>query len=126
MLDGRPPAETVALLWDCVLQTVPGDRRAGMVLDADSRNLQMRQTDYGLARRVLPDLVTQRLEGERARRRSGGRRPARAPGAGAQERHGAAALGHRVGGRRRQRIPAQAALAGPRTSLRSPRRAFAW
>ena len=58
MLDGGPPAETVALLWDCVLQTVPGDRRAGMVLDADSRNLQMRKTDYGLARRVLPDLVT--------------------------------------------------------------------
>jgi signal transduction histidine kinase len=58
MLGGGPPAETVALLWDCVLQTVPGDRRAGMVLDADSRRLQMRKTDYGLARRVLPDLVT--------------------------------------------------------------------
>ncbi len=58
MLGGGPSAETVELLWDCVLQTVPGDRRAGMVLDADSRNLQMRKTDYGLARRVLPDLVT--------------------------------------------------------------------
>jgi hypothetical protein len=58
MLGGGPSAETVALLWDCVLQTVPGDRRASMVLDADSRNLQMRKTDYGLARRVLPDLVT--------------------------------------------------------------------
>jgi signal transduction histidine kinase len=58
MLGGGPPAETVALLWDCVLQTVPGDRRAGMVLDAQSRHLQMRKTDYGLARRVLPDLVT--------------------------------------------------------------------
>jgi signal transduction histidine kinase len=58
MLGGGPPAETVALLWDCVLQTVPGDRRAGMVLDAGSRRLQMRKTDYGLARRVLPDLVT--------------------------------------------------------------------
>ena len=31
MLGGGPPAETVALLWDCVLQTVPGDRRAGHV-----------------------------------------------------------------------------------------------
>ena len=58
MLGGGPPSETVALLWDCVLQTVPGDRRAGMVLDADSRQLHMRKTDYGLARRVLPDLVT--------------------------------------------------------------------
>jgi hypothetical protein len=58
MLGGGPPAETVALLWDCVLQTVPGDRRAGMILDAQSRHLQMRKTDYGLARRVLPDLVT--------------------------------------------------------------------
>ena len=58
MLGGGPPAETVALLWDCVLQTVPGDRRGGMILDAGSRQLQMRKTDYGLARRVLPDLVT--------------------------------------------------------------------
>jgi hypothetical protein len=58
MLGGGPPSETVALLWDCVLQTVPGDRRAGMILDADSRQLRMRKTDYGLARRVLPDLVT--------------------------------------------------------------------
>jgi hypothetical protein len=58
MLGGGPPAETVALLWDCVLQTVPGDRRAGMILDAQSRHLQMRKTDYGLARRILPDLVT--------------------------------------------------------------------
>jgi signal transduction histidine kinase len=58
VLGGGPPAETVALLWDCVLQTVPGDRRAGMVLDPQSRHLQMRKTDYGLARRVLPDLVT--------------------------------------------------------------------
>jgi hypothetical protein len=58
MLGGGPPAETVALLWDCVLQTVPGDRRSGMILDAESRGLQMRKTDYGLARRVLPDLVT--------------------------------------------------------------------
>ena len=58
MLGGGPPAETVALLWDCVLQVVPGDRRAGMILDARSRHLQMRKTDYGLARRVLPDLVT--------------------------------------------------------------------
>jgi hypothetical protein len=58
MLGGGPAAETVALLWDCVLQVVPGDRRAGMILDAGSRHLQMRKTDYGLARRVLPDLVT--------------------------------------------------------------------
>ena len=58
MLGGGPPAETVALLWDCVLQTVPGDRRGGMILDVGSRELQMRKTDYGLARRVLPDLVT--------------------------------------------------------------------
>ncbi len=58
MLGGGPAAETVALLWDCVLQVVPGDRRAGMILDARSRPLQMRKTDYGLARRVLPDLVT--------------------------------------------------------------------
>jgi two-component sensor histidine kinase len=58
MLDGGPSAETVALLWDCVLQTVPGDRRSGMILDAGSRQLRMRKTDYGLARRVLPDLVT--------------------------------------------------------------------
>jgi hypothetical protein len=58
MLGGGPPAETVALLWDCVLQTVPGERRSGMVLDAGSRQLRMRKTDYGLARRVLPDLVT--------------------------------------------------------------------
>ena len=58
MLGGGPAADSVALLWDCVLQVVPGDRRAGMVLDARSRHLQMRKTDYGLARRVLPDLVT--------------------------------------------------------------------
>ena len=58
MLGGGPPAETMALLWDCVLQMVPGDRRGGMILDAGSRQLQMRKTDYGLARRVLPDLVT--------------------------------------------------------------------
>jgi len=58
MLGGGPAAETVALLWDCVLQVVPGDRRGGMILDARSRQLQMRKTDYGLARRVLPDLVT--------------------------------------------------------------------
>jgi hypothetical protein len=58
MLGGGPAPESVALLWDCVLQVVPGDRRAGMVLDARSRHLQMRKTDYGLARRVLPDLVT--------------------------------------------------------------------
>jgi signal transduction histidine kinase len=58
MLGGGPTAETVALLWDCVLQTVPGDQRPGMVLDTASRQVQMRKTDYGLARRVLPDLVT--------------------------------------------------------------------
>ena len=58
MLGGGPAAETVALLWDCVMQTVPGDRRAGMILDSGSRQLRMRKTDYGLARRVLPDLVT--------------------------------------------------------------------
>jgi hypothetical protein len=58
VLGGGPPADTVALLWDCVLQTVPGDRRAGMILDSGSRHLRMRKTDYGLARRVLPDLVT--------------------------------------------------------------------
>ena len=58
MLGGGPTAETVALLWDCVLQTVPGDQRSGMVLDTASRQVQMRKTDYGLARRVLPDLVT--------------------------------------------------------------------
>lgn len=58
MLGGGPPADTVARLWDCVLQVVPGDRRTGMVLDATSRQLRMRKTDYGLARRVLPDLVT--------------------------------------------------------------------
>ena len=58
MLGGGPAAETVALLWDCVLQMVPGDRRAGMILDPQSRHLRMRKTDYGLARRVLPDLVT--------------------------------------------------------------------
>jgi hypothetical protein len=58
MLGGGPAPESVALLWDCVLQAVPGDRRAGMILDARSRHLQMRKTDYGLARRVLPDLVT--------------------------------------------------------------------
>jgi signal transduction histidine kinase len=58
MLGGGPTAETVSLLWDCVLQTVPGDRRPGMVLDASSRQVQMRKTDYGLARRILPDLVT--------------------------------------------------------------------
>jgi hypothetical protein len=58
MLGGGPAADTVALLWDCVLQTVPGDRRAGMILDSGSRHLRMRKTDYGLARRVLPDLVT--------------------------------------------------------------------
>jgi hypothetical protein len=58
MLGDGPPAETVALLWDCFLQVVPGDQRAGMILDARSRHLQMRKTDYGLARRVLPDLVT--------------------------------------------------------------------
>jgi hypothetical protein len=58
MLDGGPPAENVALLWDCVLQMVPGDRRPGMILDTGSRHLQMGKTDYGLARRVLPDLVT--------------------------------------------------------------------
>jgi len=58
MLGGGPSAATVALLWDCVLQVVPGDRRPGMILDARSRQLQMRKTDYGLARRVLPDLVT--------------------------------------------------------------------
>jgi hypothetical protein len=58
MLGGGPGGDTVALLWDCVLQTVPGDRRAGMILDSGSRHLRMRKTDYGLARRVLPDLVT--------------------------------------------------------------------
>jgi len=58
MLGGGPPAESVALLWDCVLQVVPADRRAGMILDARSRHLLMGKTDYGLARRILPDLVT--------------------------------------------------------------------
>jgi len=58
VLGGGPAADTVALLWDCVLQAVPGDRRAGMVLDSGCRHLRMRKTDYGLARRVLPDLVT--------------------------------------------------------------------
>jgi hypothetical protein len=58
MLTGGPQPETVSLLWDCVLQVVPGDRRAGLVLNTSSRELRMRKTDYGLARRVLPDLVT--------------------------------------------------------------------
>jgi signal transduction histidine kinase len=58
MLTGGPQPETVGLLWDCVLQAVPGDRRAGLVLHSHSRELRMRKTDYGLARRVLPDLVT--------------------------------------------------------------------
>jgi hypothetical protein len=58
MLGDGPRPESVALLWDCVLQAVPGDRRGAMVLDPPSRQLQLRKTDYGLARRVLPDLMT--------------------------------------------------------------------
>ncbi len=58
MLGGGPDPDSVALLWDCVLQVVPGDQRSGMVLADASRRLRMRKTDYGLARRVLPDLVT--------------------------------------------------------------------
>ena len=58
MLSGGPQPETVGLLWDCVLQVVPGDRRVGLVLHTGRRELRMRKTDYGLARRVLPDLVT--------------------------------------------------------------------
>ena len=101
MLGGGPSAETVALFWDCVLQVVPGDRRAGMILDAKSRHLQMRKTDYGLARRVLPDLITNAWKAGAHRVEVAVRH--------AEPRHteaeapqpGEAALGHGVGRRRR-------------------------
>jgi hypothetical protein len=118
MLDGGPPAETVALLWDCVLQTVPGDRRAGMVLDADSRNLQMRKTDYGLARRVLPDLVTNAWKAGAQRVEVAVRHEHPEPGGnggnGTAPRPWVTVSVADDG----PGIPAQAALAGPRTSLR--------
>jgi len=115
MLGGGPPAETVALLWDCVLQTVPGDRRAGMVLDADSRNLQMRKTDYGLARRVLPDLVTNAWKAGAQRVEVAVRHEHPEPsGNGTAPRPWVTVSVADDG----PGIPAQAALAGPRTSLR--------
>jgi hypothetical protein len=118
MLGGGPPAETVALLWDCVLQTVPGDRRAGMVLDAESRSLQMRKTDYGLARRVLPDLVTNAWKAGAQRVEVAVRHEHLEPGGGggngATPRPWVTVSVADDG----PGIPVQTALAGPRTSLR--------
>jgi len=115
MLGGGPHAETVALLWDCVLQTVPGDRRAGMVLDAESRNLQMRKTDYGLARRVLPDLVTNAWKAGAQRVEVAVRHEHPEPGGnGAAPRPWVTVSVADDG----PGMPAQTAHAGPRASLR--------
>ena len=98
-----------------MLQTVPGDRRAGMVLDADSRNLQMRKTDYGLARRVLPDLVTNAWKAGAQRVEVAVRHEHPEPGGNGTAPRPWVTVSVADDG---PGIPAQAALAGPRTSLR--------
>ena len=66
-----------------------------MVLDSGSRHLRMRKTDYGLARRVLPDLVTNAWKAGAQRVEVAVRHEQPQPGRTGAD--GAPALGHRVG-----------------------------
>ena len=49
---------SVRLLWDSLSTTVPGKLRDNVSIDQASLEVQMQKTDYGLARRVMSDLIT--------------------------------------------------------------------
>jgi len=50
--------DSVELLWKVVSPIVPHQMRGGVYLEPSSYEAQMSPTDYQLARRVLPDLIT--------------------------------------------------------------------
>lgn len=63
--DGATP-NSMDLLWKSVRTIVPRELRAVVRLDPDSYRVRMSKTDYGLARRVLQDLITNAWKAESA------------------------------------------------------------
>ncbi|MGH3203953.1 MAG: hypothetical protein ACRDOA_03010 [Streptosporangiaceae bacterium] len=58
VLGGGVVPNSIELLWRSVRAIVPSTVRDGLRLEPASYEVQMSKTDYGLARRVLQDLIT--------------------------------------------------------------------
>ena len=58
VLGGGVVPNSIELLWKSVRAIVPSTVRDGLVLEPGSYEVEMSKTDYGLARRVLQDLIT--------------------------------------------------------------------
>jgi signal transduction histidine kinase len=58
ILGGDVAPDSVDLLWRSVRTIVPKGLRDNVLLDQDSYQARLSKTDYGLARRVLQDLIT--------------------------------------------------------------------
>jgi hypothetical protein len=58
VLDGGAAPNSIDMLWRAVSTIVPRDLRGKVHLDTASRQVRMGGTDYGMARRVLQDLIT--------------------------------------------------------------------
>ena len=58
ILGGDVEPDSVDLLWRSVRTIVPKKLRDNVLLDQASHQAQLSKTDYGLARRVLQDLIT--------------------------------------------------------------------
>lgn len=58
----EPAGGSAGLLWNSVLRALGSPRRVRCTLDADSERVRLSTTDYQVARRVLPDLVSNALK----------------------------------------------------------------
>ncbi|MEU6593677.1 ATP-binding protein [Streptomyces sp. NPDC046881] len=58
VLDQPTPPQSLPVLMDRLRKIVPRDHRQDVELDPVSARLKLGRTDYGLVRRVLPDLIT--------------------------------------------------------------------
>jgi hypothetical protein len=57
-----PPGGSVGELWGSVLRALGNPRRVRCLLDGESARVRLSATDYQVARRVLPDLVSNALK----------------------------------------------------------------
>jgi len=57
-----PAGGSAAELWGSVLRALGSPRRVRCILDDESRRVRLSATDYQVARRVLPDLVSNALK----------------------------------------------------------------
>jgi hypothetical protein len=65
LIGGRTPdpaGGSVGELWGSVLRALGSPRRVRCILDSESTQLRLSATDYQVARRVLPDLVSNALK----------------------------------------------------------------